>query len=129
MLKSKLPKSKHCQNPNFFVFGFQTFGFQTFGLFVFLIVRFDLLCIEPNKNRSVLYHSLVFRQKKTSEGEAAWSNGYHLGLRRGRSAVQISPPPFQSFFGIQTFREVSPYRTSPTGGISESNDPNRRREE
>ena len=63
------------------------------------------------------------------KGEAAWSNGYHLGLRRGRSAVQISLPPFQSFFGIQTFREVSPYRTSPTGGISESNDPNRRREE
>ena len=44
---------------------------------------------------------------KELQREAAWSNGYHLELRRGRSAVQISLPPFQSFFGIQTFREVS----------------------
>ena len=38
--------------------------FRHLGCSFFSIVRFDLLCIEPNKNRSVLYHSLVFRQKK-----------------------------------------------------------------
>ena len=52
------------QNPNFFVFGFQTEQNRTFGS---RNVGFGLFCIEPNIKHSVWTISLDFRQSKTSE--------------------------------------------------------------
>ena len=46
-----------------------------------------------NLNSLKIFNSKFLTQNFNANNhhqEAAWSNGYHLGLRRGRSAVRIS---------------------------------------
>ena len=56
--------------------------FRHLGCAVFSIVRFDLFCIESNKNCSVLYHSPDFRQKKTSEIQTCSDFGQRPHVRK-----------------------------------------------
>ena len=70
--------------------------FRHLGCSVFSIVLFDLLCIEPNKNRWVLYHSLVFRQKKRPKSKQICSD-----FRRCPKSERFSIVRNPNLFGFQ----------------------------